>query len=155
MAEGSNSSLWLEVASTGLSLLSDERARDSEKDLTRRQARVSRQNARIVREQGAEDARRFRIFADKKLGSARAAVGASGIQLAGSALDSIAETARNLELDALSIEYEAEVRAMNLESQATDFDLRRRDIARSAGLDTASTLLTGDSRYLSRQPVEE
>lgn len=146
-------STWLGVAEVGLGLLAQEKERDSDKDLLRNQARVSRQNARVVRQQGEEDARRFRIFADKRLGSARAAVGASGIQLGGSALDSIEESARNLELDALSIEFEGDLRAFNLEQQGKDFDLRRRDISRAAPYQTASTILSGYSDYLDRQPV--
>lgn len=153
-SSSSSGSAWLEVIGTGLSLMAQEQERDAKSDLARRQARVARENARIVREQGEEDARRFRIFADKKLGTARAAVGASGVRMAGSALDSLEETARNLETDALSIEYEAEVRAMNLEAQGKDFDLRRKDIREAAPLETASTILSGYSRYRSRQPVE-
>ena len=81
-------------------------------------AKVAIQNAAISRQQGIEEARRTRVIGRKVLGEARAAYGASGIGLSGSALDVLAESASKNELDALTIEHESEARARMFEADA-------------------------------------
>lgn len=145
---------WGLAIGVGLSALGSIQEGRAESKAGKRQAWVGRQNAKAAREQGAEDARRFRVYGRKQLGAGRAAVGASGIRLSGSAMEVIAENARNLELDAQTIEYEAELRAWNFE-QGAKADAAQASTSRTLGLmDAASTVLTGISTYQSRQPSE-
>lgn len=88
-------------------------------------AQVAEQNATMTRQQGAEDERRFRVSAKKHLGDMRANYGASGIQLDGSALAILEESAATAELDALTIKHGANVRARAYEQEA--------DLARYSG----------------------
>lgn len=133
----------LAIGSTVLDMYSSDQAADAEQAQAKRRAEVARQNAKIVRAQGAEDARRFRLQSRQRLGTGRAAVGASGVQMTGSALDVLEQNALNMELDALTIEYESDIRAWNLESAGEDFDLRARNIGKQHQYQAAATLMTG------------
>jgi len=81
-------------------------------------AKVAEQNAQIARETAAEEERRKRIETRRQLGQMRSARGASGIQLDGSALDVLQDSAATAELDALTIRHQGEVQAFGYESQA-------------------------------------
>lgn len=72
-------------------------------------ARVAEDNARIAKLQSAEEERRLRVQSRKELGRARASISASGVQLEGSPLEVLQESAANAELDALAIRHRGDL----------------------------------------------
>lgn len=94
-------------------------------------AAVERQNAQISLQNAAEAEKRFRRMSRKRMGAARAARGASGVTLEGSALDALAESAMQEELDALTIRYQGELRARDhrIRAQMSQYEA---DVARTS-----------------------
>lgn len=80
-------------------------------------ASVMEAQAAEVRANTAEQERRFRIGTQKQQGSAVAAAGASGVTL-DSFADSLAESAGNAELDALTMRWQGERQANALDNSA-------------------------------------
>lgn len=105
------------------------------------------ENAAIATRQAAqyeEDRHRERVRSI--LSSQRAALGASGGGLEGSALEILGQTAADAELDALAIRYSGTVEAARETSRAAASRLEGR-AARSAGyLRAGGSLLTGGSK---------
>jgi hypothetical protein len=81
-------------------------------------ANMAHQNAVLAKQQSVEDARRLEIQGQKALGSIRAATGASGVQMEGSPLDVLEQSARNVELDRLTVLHAGQVKAISYENQA-------------------------------------
>jgi hypothetical protein len=107
------------------------------------------ENARTARQQAAEEERRYRISGQKQLGGIRANYGASGISSSeGSALDVLQESAQNIELDALEIRHQGELKAQGYtEDAATERD--RAGTARTGRwLFGASSILKGGADSL-------
>ncbi len=98
-------------------------------------------NANLSRLQSAEDVRRLRVMARKQIGSARAASGASGVALDGSALDVLEESAANAELDALTLKHQGDVKAYGFESDARLERFRKRSALEMATVKSAAALL--------------
>lgn len=78
-------------------------------------AQMDLQNATLARQQGAQEEARIRYVGAKTLGEGQAAVGASGVQRDGSALDVLQDNAAHAELDALSARHAGELKAIGFE----------------------------------------
>lgn len=109
------------------------------------QARIYRllgdRQAQIIEQRGAEEERRQRVVGYKALGAIRAGYGASGIDTSGSALDVLEESARNAELDALTVRYNARTEALNAHLNAE---------GQAIGLDASANLDKFQARNLSQ-----
>lgn len=90
-------------------------------------AGIERWNAVLVRQWAAESERRFRRMSKKRMGSMRAAAGASGFTMSGSALDAMYDSAMQEELDALTIRYQGEIEARSHEMNAAMADRQARN----------------------------
>jgi len=97
-------------------------------------------NAGFALQQGAENQRRIRRSNSQFQGAQEASIGASGLQLTGSALDVLSDSAIEGELSALDAKVAAENKAKGLRSQATIERFRGKN-ARRAGFITAGTNL--------------
>lgn len=109
---------------------------------------VADRNAKIARNQAAveqEDQRRENL---RQLGAVRAAYGASGIEMSGSPLDVLSDTALEQELDVARIGYRGELKAIG-EGDKANLARAEADNARSAGAIGAvgSVLKTGTSLF--------
>jgi len=71
--------------------------------------RIARQNAFLARQNAAIQEDRFRRQTRKRMGQARANVGASGILLEGSVLEAFTDSAVEEELAALSIKFGGDI----------------------------------------------
>lgn len=119
--------------------------------LAQREASRRRERASTIRAAGRERADRIRDRGEKAQGTARASIGASGIDLgSGSTTDVLAEQARNAELQAQDELFQTELQALDVESAASssEFEARRSkqraSSLRTSGLFSAgSTLATG------------
>lgn len=95
-------------------------------------AQVAEQNAQLVRQQANEEARRAGVVAIKQIGQARANVGASGVQMDGSALDVLRQSAANAELDVLTIQHQGQVKEYGYQAEAA-LDRQRASNSRTLG----------------------
>lgn len=127
-------------------------------------AAVQRRNAVIAEQNRKQDVQTAEIDADEKrrdnrrtLSTMRAAYGSSGLELAGSPLDVLQDSATELELGAQRISYEGRVRSrdsavqiLGLNEQATLDDMNASS-ARAAGpLNAFGQLASGIGTGLSR-----
>lgn len=104
-------------------------------------AGIEEQNAVLTRQWAAEAERRFRRMSKKRMGSMRAARGASGLALDGSALDAMADSAMQEELDALTIRYQGEIKARSHEANARLARQQAKNSSLSGALGAASAVI--------------
>tara|TARA_R100001460_G_scaffold61759_2_gene101888 strand:- start:68 stop:523 length:456 start_codon:yes stop_codon:yes gene_type:complete len=99
----------------------------------------------LVRQKTQQESN-MRKQSNKLVGAQRVATAASGIQMAGSPLDALADTFFNTELDALNIRFARDIDELNKTSEAAL--ARASASARSAAFKTQaySTLLSSGSR---------
>lgn len=82
------------------------------------QAAVQERNAQIARQNAEYDAQRQSARLRRAIGSQRAAVLASGIQMEGTALELQQDTVQQAEMDRLAILYGGEINYQNARSEA-------------------------------------
>lgn len=104
-------------------------------------ARVNDRNARATAANTKEQVERERRMSRRRLGAMRAAVGASGINLDGSALEAIADNAGEMELDVLTIQHEGKLKELGYQSDAEADRMRGRYLNKAGMLNAASALL--------------
>lgn len=108
------------------------------------EAQVAQNNARLALENGAVQEQAQRQQMQGLIGQQRAAYAASGVALdSGSALGVIEGTARQGELDALTIRADARQQAQNFRSQATMGRFSARNAKTSGMLGAVGSLLGG------------
>ena len=84
--------------------------------------KIAENNAAMERQTGLEEARKQRLKTLQAIGTQQTSLAANGIDIGyGTSLDLIEDTAMNGELDALTIQYNAEKNARNYETQAYNF----------------------------------
>lgn len=118
---------------------------------------IADQNRKISVRQAEIDAEEKRRETRRTLSSIRAAYGSSGVELAGSPLDVLEDSAFEGEVDAARIEYEGRIRnregaiqMLGLQEQAS-LDRMNARSARSAGyINAAGAIAGGAGRALSR-----
>jgi hypothetical protein len=114
-------------------------------------ARVAEQNATAARQKAAFDEQLRREQLERVQAAARAAIGKSGSDFSGSALDLMAQNAAQAELDALAIRYGGEVRAAGQENQA-QLDRAQASQARTGGYFGAGAKLLQGAFMLTPRP---
>ena len=111
-------------------------------------AALAQQNAALTYQQAAEAERRYRVQARKDLGEIRARYGASGVTLDGSAMDVLMESARNAELNALTIRHEGDVKALAFTNEAA-----LHKFTAAAATERAADVRTSAEQMRSRAPA--
>jgi hypothetical protein len=82
-------------------------------------SQIALQNAQIAEQQSGAASEAQQRDASRKIGAATAAYGASGVQTdSASAMDVLAESARNATLDNLTLKYNYALKAAGLKNQA-------------------------------------
>jgi hypothetical protein len=106
-------------------------------------ARIAELVARDAEKRGADEELRYRGRIRQLIGSQRAAIGGANLELSGTPLDILLDTAEIGERDALTIRGNTEREAAGLRSQGAEF-LRSGKAAKKRGVvGAAGTLLTG------------
>lgn len=113
-------------------------------------AAIARQNAEESIRQAQEDERRLRVQGLKTLGDIRASYGASGVTNQGSALEVLKANASAIELDALNVKYEGQVKARMYRQQATMEIERGRSAKEASQFSAAGSLLLGAGSFASK-----
>lgn len=104
--------------------------------VARQNAGISEQKAEQTRAKGDYDLARFRERGEQLKGSQRASFGASGVVVdEGSTEDVVLDTAEQLELDAMTMEYNTEVAAFDHEMNARALEWDARNMTAQAGLE--------------------
>ena len=119
--------------------------------LAQREAERRRQRAETQRLAGQERAERLRRRGEKARGTARAAIGASGIDLgSGTTSDLLADEARKAELQVQDELFQTELQALDTESAAQNSEFQAQQSAQKASslraggfFSAGSTLATG------------
>ena len=107
-------------------------------------AQVNERNAAIVRSQAAMAAGQQERSGYKKLGAMRAAYGASGVSgTDGSALDVLADSASQAELDRQNILYRGDLQAMGYSDQAALDRFGAKNARRKGYMDAAGIIMGG------------
>lgn len=97
---------------------------------------MAKRQAELERRQGVQRERLIRKQGERAKGRLRAAVGKSGVTMEGSPMEALAESAMNIEMDALNARYGA--------SEAATMALAQGDAQKSAAqLGAATSLLSG------------
>lgn len=106
-------------------------------------AQVAENEAVLLQRRKVDEEANMRKQSDRLIASQRVATAASGIQMSGSALDALADSYFNTEMDALRIQYAADIEQTAKASEAAL--ARAEGRARSTALKTASyqSLLAG------------
>jgi hypothetical protein len=106
-------------------------------------AQVANQNAVAARQQSAAEMAQHDRETYMRLGSIRAAQGASGGTMEGSALDVLGDTASQAELEKQNIKYRGEMQARGFGNTATLERFQGKAAARAGTLKAGSELIGG------------
>lgn len=142
------------VGSTGLSALGAIQQGYATRDQMEYNATVADQNAAAARSAAALDEDTSRKKSSRILGTIRARAAASGVELGGSPLDVLADSASEAELEALTIRYRGETEARRQESEARLARARGKSAVSQGWIGAGAQLLQGAaSAYKIYQPV--
>lgn len=113
-------------------------------------AQVQRENASEALQKGAFDAQRQQLIAGQKIGSAEAAFGASGTTSDSvSAMNVLASSHANAEMDRLNILHGADIRAINYKNQATMDELGAKQTLQGSYFNAVSSIFMGGTKAYS------
>lgn len=123
---------------------------------------VAQDNARLVMEQAYSEERKVRVMGRKVMGEMRVSVGASGLQNDGSALELLAESAANMESDALNVRMMGNYAAGSYRKDASRkrkyADMLREgagDIMLGGALSAGGQLLGSTADFLGKLPEKK
>ncbi|WP_395017727.1 hypothetical protein [Dongia sp.] len=109
---------WIPIAAAAVQAVGSIVSGASQNAQARGQAAYSKANAGLAEQQAQTQAQAIREKARRLAGQNRAAIGASGVDLAGSYLDALADSDINAELDAQTALWNGKVEAANHLAQA-------------------------------------
>jgi hypothetical protein len=108
---------------------------------------LANQNAGIAQAQTNADVIRLRQLGVKTFGAEKAAVGASGITMDGSALDVLQESATKAEWDVQNRKYQGALQVAGFQNQASMYGAQARNAKVGSYINAASSLMLGSARY--------
>lgn len=112
-------------------------------------AKVAQQNAQISASQGNAAVEAQQRDAQRRIGAAVAAYGASGVQLSdGSPMDVLEESARNSALDAATLKYNYKLRGMGFENQASLYSAQSGFASTAGYLGAGAALASGTANAI-------
>lgn len=143
----------LMVASTAMGAIGAVRQAQAQAGAMRYNAQIAEQNAQIANAQGAAAAEAQQREAQRRIGSAIASYGASGVDVGtGSPVDVLADSARQSALDNLTVKYNYKLRAQGYLNQA-ELDRTGASNAVQAGyMNATSALLRGGAQAYDMRP---
>ena len=134
------------LAATTISAAGALQAGKSQQDMAEYNARVAEQSAVAATEKAAYDEQIHREQVRKVLSKQRALYGKSGVDMTGSPLLVLEDTAKTGELDALAIRYGGEIEASRARSGAGLSKAQGSQARTASYLQAGTTLLTGGSQ---------
>lgn len=145
---GATAAIGMQFAGAGFSAMAQRSAGKAQQQLANYNAQVAEMQAADAIERGRESEGRHRTSVRGLVGTQRAALAASGVDVNdGSALDIQADTAAMGEMDALTIRLNAAREAWGYRTQATDYRARG-EIAKNEGnMKAVGTILGAGATY--------
>lgn len=137
------------IASTGISVYSGIQQSKGQEALARYNQQVEENNAKQAQQEGEAAASQQRRSNARVLARIRAQQGHAGNFGTGSAIESLADTAAQLELDALDIERQGHIAKSAAEARANIHGIQASSAKRSRPLVAGATALSGFGRSLS------
>lgn len=136
---------WIPFAvAKGIDILGDLFGGDAEEEAEKQNSRIAAENAKIARQNAAEEEREIRIMGAKALGQMRVSYAASGVVSSeGSAADVIAESVMNVEKDAQAVLRAGDQRARGYQMESDLANTRGRNARTKSYYSSASKFLTG------------
>lgn len=136
------------IAGTGLQAYGQYKAAQDQAKAEEYNAAVARQEAAIIAEQGKLDVYRQRKQSKSFLSQQQVLIAKSGIAFSGSAFEVYKDSAEELELDALLIEYNSSIEERRAISEAEQRESLAKRIRRGGVIDAASTVLKQSASFL-------
>ena len=112
-------------------------------NMSKYNAKVSKNNAISAQRIGKAEEMKQRREAYRRMGNMRAQYGAAGVNLSGTPLDILADSAMEEELDALTIRYNYASQGQGFTSQSMLDKRRAQGSLYAGGFEAGTTLLTG------------
>lgn len=140
----------LPFLSTAFSVIGAISSGMQQKDAADYNAAVANNNAIAARQQAAANAEAQARESRRRIGSARAGYGASGVGLEGSPLDIIEQSAMEAEIDRQNILYAGDLKAQGFENTAALEKSKGKNAMTGAIFKAGSSLLTGTQSYMNR-----
>lgn len=140
----------LQIVGTAVSVIGQLSQGDAKSQAAEYNAQTAESLANQTQLQGIEQARRVRVNALKTIGEAKANYGASGVQLEGSALDILQESAQNATLDALNVKYQSDLKAFAYRRDAGSQRAAGENAKTASVYGAAASLLTGGANIASK-----
>lgn len=137
---------FIMAAGTTIAAIGTIQAGQAAKAAASRNAAVNERSALIARQQGEAAVKQQERMNVLRLGSATAAIGASGVRMEGSPLDFLESAAQQAELDVQNIRYSTELKALGFNENAEMDRERGSQAYRNSLWSAASTSLIGGSR---------
>ena len=131
------------LAGGGLSALGSYQQGQFQKAVGNFNARQSMIDAEITEQNADEAARRLRLAGRKLQGSQKVAIAKSGFRLEGTPLEVMAESMKNIELDAINTQQEGMFRSAQLKTQSKFQRAQATAAGRAGTIGAVSSLLGG------------
>jgi len=134
------------VASTAASAIGSAQEGEAKARASEYNQSIQNRQATAAIASAGETERRVRVGGKKALGGIRAAVSASGINMEGSAMDVLEESATNVEMDALTAKHEGAMKAWSYREGAALSGMEASNARTAGGFNAASSVLGGASK---------
>ncbi len=148
---GFTTAALLAIGGTGLQAYGKYKASQDQADAEEYNAAVARQEAELTRQKGILDVDRQRKQSKRFLSQQETLIAKSGIAFSGSAFEVYKDSAEELELDALLIDYNSKIEQQRSLSEADQRMTQAKNIRRAGVVDAVSTVLTQSASFLASQ----
>jgi hypothetical protein len=146
---------WIPIAGAALSAVGSIASGLSQQSEARRQAAYLNANADLAERQGQSEAQIIREKARRLAGQNRAAVGASGVDIAGSFLDALADSDIDAELDAQTALWNGKLEATNYRAQARSAKASGRSALLGGVFGAGTSAISGYGNWYAADALKE
>lgn len=142
---------WLAIAGAVVSAVGAMKQGQANAGAAEYNAGIARQNSVVALQQGDAAVQAQGRDARRRLGSMKALYGASGVEGdTGSPLDVLADSTRMAELDALTTQYNYQLKSQGFDDQATLDDSNAKNSRTASYLNATSSLLNSGAGAMNR-----
>lgn len=142
---------WLAIAGAAVSAIGAIQKGQADAGAAKYNATIARQNSVVALQQGDAAVQAQNRDARRRLGSMKALYGASGVEGdTGSPLDVLADSTRMAELDALTTQYNYQLKSQGFDDQAALDDSNAKNSRTASYLNATSSLLNSGAGAMNR-----
>lgn len=142
---------WLAIAGAAVSAIGAIQKGQADAGAAKYNATIARQNSVVALQQGEAAVQAQNRDARRRLGSMKALYGAAGVEGdTGSPLDVLADSTRMAELDALTTQYNYQLKSQGFDDQAALDDSNAKNSRTASYLNATSSLLNSGAGAMNR-----